>query len=456
MITITKFTPQDLQKLRKKLFRLTVKHTLQNDSNIDINSLPEIINQKNNNVPGPETVKRELLPVIGLSPDNYDQELSTALDTALKLDEIEKPVVTVNESLCENCDKKNEISCVQSEEERGLMIEYNRCISCGKCIPRCPLRAISDKIEFVPMARYLKEDKPVYAHVAPAVVGQFGEEVTPGKLRSALKSIGFTDMIEVALFADIITIHEADEYINLVQDKDDFLITSCCCPVWLNLLNNHYPELSEKLTQIVSPMIASGRVIKAVFPEAITVFIGPCIAKKSEAKEEGLKGAIDYVLTFEELAEVFSAMEINPAEMDENQKEQSSCGGRIYARTGGVSQAVEVTLEELEISASVDFKPAQADGIQECKKLLDKLQAGNLEANFIEGMGCEGGCVGGPKRNINPEKGKAAVENFAYNSRAKNPLENKNVAYILRQLDYLYHQEKQWEELELKKLLLRE
>jgi len=288
------------------------------------------------------------------------------------------------------------------------------------------------------MVKYIKKGIPVYANVAPSIVGQFGEEITPGMLRSAFKSIGFSDMVEVALFADIITLREAKEYNENIITEDDFLITSCCCPVWINLLTKHYPELSRRLTKTVSPMIASGRVIKAIFPGAITVFIGPCIAKKAEAKVPELKGAIDYVLTFDELNQIFTALDVNLSEMKDDNKEQSSLGGRIYGRTGGVSESVRITLERINPDRNIKFRAVQVDGInncKRCKRLLDDLKKGNVKANFIEGMACEGGCVGGPKRVVDIKDGTRYINEYGMKAQAQNPLDNQNISHILRYLN---------------------
>lgn len=453
-----------LQNKRNEIFRETVKlafnHELKNNIDKLVPKFTDDIHNKNEL----GAVKNEFLLAMGLNTNaRYDTELSTEVDAALNLKEIEKPLVTVNKTLCEECRNESDKpdcdnACIINQEKEGLLIEDGRCISCGKCISKCPLGAISDKVEFIPMVKYLQENIPVYANVAPAIVGQFGKDITPGMLRNALKSIGFTDMVEVALFADIITLHEVDEYINNVKKKGDFLITSCCCPVWINMISKNYPELYKRLTKIVSPMIASGRVIKMLFPEAITVFIGPCIAKKAEAKEPELKGAIDYVLTFEELNEIFKALDINLNEMPDEQKEQSSYGGRIYGKTGGVSKAVQVTIEKIAPEKIDNFKPLQADGVKNCKELLDDLQNNKIKANFIEGMGCKGGCVGGPKRNISIEDGTQSISNYGNKTEMKNPIENQNVSYILKHLNTINKKDKKQipEKLELEQLLIRE
>ncbi|MDZ4965187.1 iron hydrogenase, partial [Clostridium perfringens] len=131
---------------------------------------------------------------------------------------------------------------------------------------------------------------------------------------------------------------------------------------------------------------------------AKVVFIGPCIAKKAEAKEPDLVGDIDFVLTFQELDNIFKLLEINPEELRGiPSKDYASRGGRLYARTGGVSIAIGEAVSELYPEKYKLFKPIKASGVRECKELSSKALNGEIEANFIEGMGCIGGCVGGPK-----------------------------------------------------------
>jgi iron only hydrogenase large subunit-like protein len=429
---------------RMKIFRDLAKLALSNQPKEKIDDIPY---RFGNSPGGIAAVKNEAMVAMGLNPTaTADTELSREVDAALNLEEIELPLISVNKSICSECSLDGEEmvcrdACVCDKDGRSSkdrpIIENGKCLSCGRCIPRCPLGAINDKIEFIPMSKFLDSGTPVYAAVAPAAAGQFGKNVTMGKLRSALKSIGFTDMLEVALFADMVTLKEADEFNKLVKSEDDFLITSCCCPVWVNLLTRHYGALYERLTKTVSPMVAAGRIIKAVFPDCKTVFIGPCVAKKAEAKHPDLKGAVDYVLTFSELLEVFRALELDLESMPEDSKDQSSYGGRTYARTGGVSEAVRITLERIAPDRTVEFRAIQADGVAECKKMLDRIKSGSLEANFIEGMGCEGGCVGGPRTNIDAVEGRRCVEEYGRRASFTNPIDNANVRQLLKYLENL-------------------
>ncbi|MGL5244510.1 MAG: [Fe-Fe] hydrogenase large subunit C-terminal domain-containing protein [Sarcina sp.] len=314
-------------------------------------------------------------------------------------------------------------------------INNDLCENCGICIQKCEHGNFIDSIEFMPILDLIKNNKKVIAAVAPAIAGQFGEKVTLDMLREAFVKIGFSDMIEVAFAADMLTIKEAVEFDHHVNKEGDILITSCCCPMWVGMLKKVFNELVKDVSPSVSPMIAAGRIIKQLNPDTKVVFIGPCVAKKAEAKDTDLIGAIDYVLTFQELQTIFDALNIHPNEMKGVPSiEYASRGGRLYARTGGVSEAISDTVAELFPEKHKIFKAVQSDGVIGCKEILSKALNGNIDANFIEGMGCVGGCVGGPKILINKEDGRKAVEKVAYNSAIKVPTHSFILDEILSKL----------------------
>ncbi|MFZ5590683.1 MAG: [Fe-Fe] hydrogenase large subunit C-terminal domain-containing protein [Bacillota bacterium] len=317
----------------------------------------------------------------------------------------------------------------------NVVIDYSQCTDCGQCVEQCRYQCLLDRKEFVPLVEILKDKKvPVFAIMAPAYIGQFGLRVTPGKLRAALKRLGFYGMVEVALFADILTFKEALEFDRHIRYDRDFLLTSCCCPIWVSMVKKVYHQLVPHISPSVSPMVACGRGIKQLHPDAKIVFIGPCLAKKAEAKEPDVADAVDAVLTFQELQDIFTAMHIDPAEMPEDPSEHSSTAGRIYARTGGVSQAVAATLERLRPERAIKIKAVQANGVAECKKLLSRLLAGELEANFFEGMGCVGGCVGGPRALLPVDRATQLVNDYGQVARYYTPVDNRFVLELLARL----------------------
>lgn len=304
------------------------------------------------------------------------------------------------------------------KEQKASFIDDEKCTDCGFCVEGCLEGKIMDKIEFLPLANLLKSGSPVIAAVAPAITGQFGESVTLNKLRAAFKKIGFLDMVEVAFFADMLTLKEAVEFDEHVKNEKNLMITSCCCPMWVAMVRKVYNNLVKYVTPSVSPMIAAGKVMKKLNPDCKVVFIGPCIAKKAEAKEKDIAGIIDYVLTFTELKDIFEALEIDLNLLeDDHSVEYSSKGGRLYACTGGVSIAVSDAVKAIFPEKHIYLKSVQGNGVKECKDLLGKAQIGDLDANFIEGMGCVGGCVGGPKALIDKEAGREFVNSFAEDSK---------------------------------------
>ncbi len=387
-------------------------------------------------------IKDHIRVAMGLEPrggKDFCDELSLVKNSK----NIGQPVIAKMEGPCEYCDE-NSRKCINSckyeshiyNRSSGPVIINDKCLSCGECISQCDFGALADKIEFIPVIDLLKDKtRPVYVSVAPAIAGQFGEEITMGKLRSALKLMGFADMIEVAMFADILTIKEAFEFNRLVKSKDDFFITSCCCPVWFNMTRKSYPDLYAHMSPSVSPMIASGRILKRLYPNAKVVFVAPCIAKKAEAKEPQLRGAIDYVINFRELKEIFEVLKINLESLPADEKDQASLGGRFYARTGGVSFSVKTVVNRIAPSRVIKLKAKKVDGIAGCKKILEAISANEeIGANFIEGMGCIGGCVGGPRTNIEVGKATRIVNEFAEDSLIMTPFDNLNVMKMLKQL----------------------
>lgn len=344
---------------------------------------------------------------------------------------------------CTDCayERACQNSCIFDAIEEGsdgkLFINPNLCTGCGVCIDACENHNISAGKDILPAMKAVREAKgPAYMMVAPAFLGQFTENVTPGKLRTAFRALGFSGMVEVALFADILTLKEALEFDKHILEKGDYQLTSCCCPVWIAMIRKMYKELMPHVPGAVSPMVACGRMIKLLHPDAVTVFAGPCLAKKSEAREKDVAGAVDYVLTFQEVQDIFEATDIHPEELEDQEKEHSSRAGRIYARTGGVSEAVKETERQLRPDRKIKVKAEQADGIQDCRALISRIQNQETDANFFEGMGCPGGCVGGPKAILNKDEGKRFVDEYGDQALFATPLENPYVMKMLEKLGF--------------------
>lgn len=342
------------------------------------------------------------------------------------------------------CSEDKQAECVKTcqwdamhPSPEGVQIDPDKCVGCQACVDACKLEALKTKKDIIPVVEALKKgDTPIYALVAPAFSGQFGPEVTAGKLRTALKLLGFSGMLEVAVFADILTLKEALEFDKNVNKEGDFQLTSCCCPMWIAMIRRQYHQLMPNVPGAVSPMIAGGRTVKVLHPEAKTVFIGPCMAKKAEMKEPDLKGAIDYVLTYEELRDLFSTTNLDLASLEEDNVPHASKAGICYAYAGGVAAAVDATVKKLNPHRKIEMKIRRADSVPECRAMIDNILKGNHEGNFFEGMGCKGGCVGGPKALVNREEGKKNVQAYGDEAQYKTPAENPYVIELLKKLGF--------------------
>ncbi len=362
------------------------------------------------------------------------------LDCLLQPDKY-PPVLRLKECECgageEHCAAACLFNAIVRDGQGMLTIDPDQCNGCSACIDACKAGNLTASRDALPALDALKHAKgPVFALIAPAFHGQFSPQVTPGKLRSAFRALGFTGMVEVALFADILTLKEALEFDRHVNAQGDFQLTSCCCPVWIGMIRKQYPELMKHVPGAVSPMIAAGRAVKQLHPDALTVFVGPCIAKKAEAREADVAGAVDYVLTFQEMRDIFQAADIRPEELEESERDHSSRAGRIYARTGGVSEAVRSTVAQLRPGRAIPVSAIQADGVSACRALIETIKKGEHTANFFEGMGCPGGCVGGPKVLVDAQAGRENVEKYGQEAACATPLENPYVPELLRRLGF--------------------
>lgn len=291
------------------------------------------------------------------------------------------------------CAKSCGMDAIGSDEHGRADINYDLCVSCGQCLVSCPFGAIADKSQIYQTIRALKSDVPVYAAVAPAFVGQFGPKLTPEKLKAAVKKLGFEDLVEVAVGADLCTIEEAKDFMKEVPATQPFMATSCC-PAWSVMAKKLFPELADKISMALTPMVLTGRLIKRQHPDCKVVFIGPCAAKKLEASRRSIRSDIDFVLTFEELMGLFEAKNVNFDEITEEHELKDSTGdGRGFAVSGGVAGAVVNCIHDMDPDREV--KVANAEGLHDCRKLLNAAKKGKYNGYLLEGMACPGGCVAG-------------------------------------------------------------
>ena len=307
---------------------------------------------------------------------------------------------------CEIACKVDAIST--SAESKAAQIDNSKCISCGACVYMCPWGAIVDKSFITDVVKMLKESEnnqkyKVYAVVAPSISGQFSYAKL-GQVITAIKKLGFHSVVEVALGADMVAYSEAAE----LAEKG--FLTSSCCPAFVDYIHKKFPQMVEHISHNLSPMGAIGQYIKGIDPTAKIVFIGPCTAKKMEFQKESVSPYIDSVLTFEELQALFDSRDMEISELEEDVLDNASYYGRIFARSGGLSDAVVQALKE----QNLDFeaKPVACDGIEACRMALLKASKNVLPGNFIEGMACVGGCIGGAGCLTHGTKDKAEVDKY--------------------------------------------
>lgn len=293
------------------------------------------------------------------------------------------------------CAKACGMKAIKSDQYGRADIDQDKCVSCGMCLANCPFGAIVDKAQIFQVIQAIKDvDIPVYAAIAPAVTSQFGPDMTPGKIRSAFKALGFEDVMEVAIGADLCTMEEAKDFVEEVPSKLPFMATSCC-PAWAAMAKKNFPQFKNCISMALTPMVLTARLIKKQHPGCKVTFIGPCAAKKLEASRRTIRSDVDFVLTFEEVMGMFEARDIDFKELPEDDTMHgASADGRGFAMAGGVAQAVVNCIHKM-YPEHGEVKIASADGLDNCKKLLMMAKAGKYNGYLLEGMACPGGCVSG-------------------------------------------------------------
>lgn len=304
------------------------------------------------------------------------------------------------------CQIACKVKAISINDDNAAKIDNNKCIQCGACVYQCPFGAINDKSYIINVIDILKKSQnnekyKVYAVVAPSISSQF-TYAKLGQVITGLKELGFFTVVEAALGADMVAMSEAKE----LSEKE--FLTSSCCPAFVQYIKSAFPALVPHISHNLSPMAMLAKYIKETSEGAKVVFIGPCTAKKAEAQLDTVKPYVDAVLTFEELQALYDSKDIDITTLGEDVLDNASYYGRIFARSGGLSDAVVQALTEQKIDFTV--KSAVCDGIEACKTALLKKSKNVLDANFIEGMACTGGCIGGAGCLTHGEKNKAQVD----------------------------------------------
>ena len=314
------------------------------------------------------------------------------------------------------------VDAIESDELGRAQINQDRCVACGQCITACPFGAIADKSEIYQLIKSIQSGKRHLAIVAPAFISQFGPLASPQQIFQGIKDLGFSDVMEVGLGADIETMKEAKEFLAEVPEKRPYLGTSCC-PSWAMMVEKMFPDLADNISSSATPMIATAKHIKQEDADALVTFIGPCTSKKLEAMQENVREYVDFVITFEELMGMFVAkkIELSEIEVDEEIVHASSLG-RGFAESGGVAGAVSAVIKEMDPDREVLTE--KGDGLKECVKMLRLAKAGKKNGYLLEGMACPGGCIGGAGTLAPVHKAKKALAEFKAASAYKSPREN--------------------------------
>ena len=318
------------------------------------------------------------------------------------------------------CIKSCKVKAISINDEDKAVIDNSKCISCGACIVSCPFGAISDKSFVLDIIKMLQGSADntkyrVYAVIAPAIVSQcrFGriEQVA-----TAIKKLGFFQVVEAALGADITLYNEAHEFKEKVETMENPVMTTSCCPAFVRFVETNFPELKDAISSSVSPMVMTARLIKHSDPTAKVVFIGPCAAKKFEYTLEKTGGMIDSVMSFEELQAFVDARDIDTTQLEDTVLDNASFYGRIFAKSGGLAQGVADVAKQFGVEG---VKPCVMNGIDQCRQHLTLLRAKKETANFFEGMACDGGCVGGPLSITRSPKNVFDVDKYGNSAKEK-------------------------------------
>ena len=303
------------------------------------------------------------------------------------------------------CQNACKIGAISMNEDGTVKIDNSKCISCGACVYQCPFGALSDKSFILDAIKMLKNCDRVYAVVAPAIVSQF-TYAKPGQVITAIKALGFCDVLEAALGADMVAYTEAKE----LTEKG--FLTSSCCPAFVDYIEKSFPSLAGHISHNLSPAATISKYIKETDPGSRVVFIGPCTAKKAEFQKERVRPYIDSVITFEELQALFDSRDLVIESLPETSLDNASYFGRIFARSGGLTDAVRQALIERGLDKGFEYRPISCDGIEQCRAALFKASKNVLPNNFIEGMACVGGCIGGAGCLTHGEKDKTEVDKY--------------------------------------------
>ncbi len=314
------------------------------------------------------------------------------------------------------------MDAIESDENGRAVINQDKCVACGQCLVSCPFGAIVDKGQIFQTIQSILQGHKVVAIVAPAFIGQFGKHSTPGKFIAAMKKLGFYRIMEVAIGADMCTIEEAKDFLEKVPAEQNYMATSCC-PAWHSMIYKLFPGEAKNISMTLTPMVFTARLMKKKYPGCKVVFVGPCAAKKLEAIRADIRSDVDFVLTFEELAGMFEAKEIDFETIEPMYDlNEGTAAGRGFAVSGGVAGAVTNLIKQT--NPDMDVKTARAEGLRDCRKLMTLAKAGKYNGYLLEGMACPGGCVAGAGTLLPVELAASVVGRYQKEADTESPLES--------------------------------
>ncbi len=324
------------------------------------------------------------------------------------------------------CETACKVDAISMSEDKSVKIDNDKCIACGACVYQCPFGALCDKSFVTDVLDILRRSDnnnnyKVYAVVAPSISSQFSY-VKLGQVISGIKELGFYHVIEAALGADLVANSESKELV------DKGFLMSSCCPAFVSFTKKSFPKASQHLSHNLSPMAEIAKHIKQTDPDAKVIFMGPCTAKKMEFQLESVRPYVDSVITFEELHALLDGKGVDIRTLEECQLNNASYFGRIFARSGGLSDAMAQGINEH--GSDFEFKAIICDGIEECKLSLKKVSFGIADGNFVEGMACVGGCIGGAGCLTHGPKDKSQVDRYGKEAH------EKNIGDSISQLDF--------------------
>jgi [FeFe] hydrogenase (group B1/B3) len=327
------------------------------------------------------------------------------------------------------------MDAISSDEHGRADIDYELCVSCGMCLVNCPFGAISDKSQIYQLIQSINAKEEVIAIVAPSYLGQFGRNVGFEDFKKSLKEVGFSDVVEVAIGADICTIEEAEDFLENVPKNLKFMGTSCC-PSWSMMGKKLFPEFTQNISMSLTPMVFTARFVRETHKHAKIVFVGPCSAKKLEASRRTVKSEVDFVITYEELSGMFDAKEVKVIGTDNSVNDEATAAGRGFAVGGGVAGAV-ASLIAKEHPEMDPIPIKSAAGLKECRDMMKDAKRGKYDGYLLEGMGCPGGCVAGAGCIVKSNTAGAQVKKAVKQSNLKDSNESQysDKVYLLKNFD---------------------